>query len=166
MSLRAFALAHKPRPQLRLTMVGDGPDTAKVRALATRLGVAGAVEWTGKVSLDGVKALLPKHDIFMFTSLRDTSGNVLLEGMAAGLPAVTLRHHGAAQIATDETALRIIPTDAQATVSGMSRALVQLADDDTLRARLGHAALQRIKDVYTWPNKAAEMDLIYRPVLS
>jgi glycosyltransferase involved in cell wall biosynthesis len=166
LALRAFALAHKQRPQLRLTLVGDGPDTAKARSLATRLGVEGAVEWTGRVSLDGVKALLPKHDIFMFTSLRDTSGNVLLEAMAAGLPAVTLRHHGAAQIATDETALRIIPTNLRDTASGMGRALVQLADDNPLRARLGHAALQRIKNVYTWSNKAAEMDLIYRSVLS
>lgn len=166
LALRAFASAHKQRPQLRLTMVGDGPDTAKARALATRLGIVEALEWTGKVPLDGVQALLPKHDIFMFTSLRDTSGNVLLEAMAAGLPAVTLKHHGAAQIATDETALRVVPTDAQTTTSEMGRALVQLADDGALRRRLGLAALERIKNAYTWPGKAAAMDTIYRSVLS
>ena len=166
LALRAFAHAHRQKPNLRLTMVGDGPDTTKARALAKSLGIHEAVEWTGKVSLDGVKALLPKHDIFMFTSLRDTSGNVLLEAMAFGLPAVTLRHHGAEQIATDETALRVVPCTARDTAAGMGEALVKIAGDAALRTRLGEAALKRINSVYAWPNKAAQMDAIYRSLIN
>lgn len=162
LALRAFALALKHAPDLRLTMVGDGPDTTKLRRLAARLGLrASNVEWTGKVSLTEVKALLPKHDIFLFTSLRDTSGNVLLEAMAAGLPAVTLRHHGAAMIATDETALRIKPTSAEETTANFARAIVQLASDATLRAKMGEAAQRRINDVYAWPRKAEAMSAVY-----
>jgi glycosyltransferase involved in cell wall biosynthesis len=165
LALRAFAHAHRQQPNLRLTLVGDGPDTAKAQALANDLGISSAITWTGKVSLDGVKALLPQHDAFMFTSLRDTSGNVLLEAMATGLPAVTLRHHGAEQIATDDTALRVIPTNARDTAATMGNALVKLADDLALRARLGAAAVERINTVYAWPNKAAQMDAVYRALV-
>jgi hypothetical protein len=57
--------------------------------------------------------------------------------MAAGLPAVTLRHHGAALIATDETALRIPPTSAAETTARFAEAIVRLAADSNLRTRLG-----------------------------
>ncbi|MEY4385944.1 MAG: hypothetical protein RLY20_1227 [Verrucomicrobiota bacterium] len=163
--LRAFALALKRRPDLRLTMVGDGPDTTKVRRLAARLGLRTSVEWAGKVRLEEVKALLPKHDAFIFSSLRDTSGNVLLEAMAAGLPAVTLRHHGAAMIATDETALRIPPTTAAETTSRVADAMVQLASDAALRRQLGEAGAQRINEVYAWPRKAETMSAFYAEAL-
>ena len=47
------------------------------------------------------------HDGFVFTSLRDTSGNVVLEAMAVGLPVIAFRHHGVAEMTTDQTALRV-----------------------------------------------------------
>lgn len=163
--LRAFALALKKRPDLRLTMVGDGPETIKVRRLAARLGLRTSVDWTGKVPLDEVKTLLPKHDAFIFTSLRDTSGNVLLEAMAAGLPAITLRHHGAAMIATDETALHIPPTDTAETAARLADAMIQLASDAGLRSRMGQAAALRINEVYAWPRKAEAMSAFYAEAL-
>jgi glycosyltransferase involved in cell wall biosynthesis len=166
LAVRAFARARQEQPDLRLTLVGDGPDLAKVRALAARLGVATAIEWTGQVPLTEVKRLLTQHDVFLFTSLRDTSGNVLLEAMAAGLPAVTLRHHGAAQIATDETALRIPPTHAAETEQQLAAAMVRLARDPALRSRLGAAAAARIREQYLWPVKAAQMDALYREALA
>ena len=163
--LHAFALALKQRPNLRLTMVGDGPDTTKVRRLAARLGLRANVEWTGKVPLAEVKLLLPNHDIFLFTSLRDTSGNVLLEAMAAGLPAVTLRHHGAAMIATDETALRVPPTSATETAARLADAIIHLAADAGLRARMGEAAARRINEHYAWPRKAEAMSALYQEAM-
>lgn len=165
LAVRAFARARQEQPDLRLTMVGDGPDLAKTRALAARLGVDAVIEWTGQVPLTDVKRRLAQHDVFLFTSLRDTSGNVLLEAMAAGLPAITLRHHGAAQIATDETALRIPPTNAAETVQRLAAAMVRLARDPAGRSRLGAAAAARIREQYLWPVKAARMDALYREAL-
>jgi glycosyltransferase involved in cell wall biosynthesis len=162
LTLRAFARARREFPGLQLTLVGDGPDTPKAQALAASLGLNSCLHWAGKVPLVEVKQLLPRHDAFLFTSLRDTSGNVLLEAMAAGLPAVTLRHHGAAQIATDETAVRIEPTTAAATEAGLAEAMVHLARSAELRARLGRAAAQRIREVYAWNRKAELMSEFYR----
>ena len=95
-----------------------------------------------------------------------TSGNVLLEAMAAGLPAVALRHHGAAMIATDETALRVLPTSSVETTSRYAEAIVRLASDVPLRTRMGEAALRRINEHYTWPRKAEAMSAMYREVVA
>ena len=128
--------------------------------------MANSVEWAGRVPLERVKTLLPLHDIFLFTSLRDTSGNVLLEAMAAGLPSVTLLHHGAAMIATDETARRIPVTTASETAAGLARALVELASRPDLRAQFGRAATRRINEHYLWTRKAEAMSNVYLEAVS
>jgi glycosyltransferase involved in cell wall biosynthesis len=108
---------------------------------------------------------LQQHDAFIFTSVRDTSGNVLLEAMAAGLPAVTLRHHGAAEIATDETAIRTPPMGFPQTAAALGEAMLKLARSPELRTRLGAAARQRILEVYAWDRKGEQMDAIYREAI-
>lgn len=164
LAVAAYARARRAEPRLRLSMAGDGPDAGAVKATAVRLGVASAIEWHGHVPRHLLPTLFQTHDLFLFTSLRDTSGNALLEAMAAGLPAITLLHHGQAEMATDATAIRIPPTDPETTVAAVSEALVGLARDPDRREQMGRAARQRVLDLYVWPRKAQQMDAIYREV--
>jgi len=164
LAVTAYALARRLEPTLRLSMVGDGPDAGAVKATATRLGVASLIQWHGRVSREQIPALLASHDVFLFTSVRDTSGNALLEAMAAGLPAVTLLHHGQAEIATDQTAIRIPPTQPSPTAAAIAEALVSLARNPQLRHRMGEAARQRVLELYLWPRKAAQMNAIYEEI--
>ncbi len=162
LAIEAFSHAVRAEPTVRLTIVGDGPDAAFVKDTARRLGVFDHIQWCGRVAKADIARLLREHDVFMFTSVRDTSGNVLLEGMAAGLPAITLRHHGAAEIATDDTALRIMPTGFHETAAALGEAMVKLARSPELRSRLGNAGRARILDVYAWDRKGEQMDAIYQ----
>jgi glycosyltransferase involved in cell wall biosynthesis len=166
LALTAFAAAVKQEKSLRLTFVGGGPEEATVRSKAEDLGVNEFITWVGPVSKAEVPSLLARHDLFLFTSLRDTSGNVLLEAMAAGLPAVTLLHHGAAEIATDTTAIRVCVRGPKATVAGIATALVRLARSLELRRQLGRAAAERIVDVFVWDRKGEELDRVYRAAVS
>lgn len=162
LALRAFAEAVKAESKLRITFVGGGPEAGRLRELATQLGLDSFVTWRGAVSKAEVPGLFAQHDVFMFTSLRDTSGNVLLEAMAAGLPCVTLLHHGAAEIATDETAIRIPVRSRGLTAKDLADALVRLSRSVELRKRLGQAGAERVAQVYAWDRKGEEMDRIYR----
>ncbi len=161
LALRAFARAAAVEKSLRLSLVGRGPEEPLLRALARELGIEPLVTWHGAVPKATIPQLLASHDAFLFTSLRDTSGNVLLEAMAAGLPAVTLRHHGAAEIATDETAVRVRVTNREQTTADVAEALVRLARSRELRQQLGRAALARIETTYAWDRKGEAMDRIY-----
>ncbi|MCS7091347.1 MAG: glycosyltransferase family 4 protein [Verrucomicrobiota bacterium] len=164
LAVAAYARALRAEPRLRLSMAGDGPDGGAVKATAVRLGVASAIDWHGRVPREMLLSLFAAHDIFLFTSLRDTSGNALLEAMAAGLPAISLLHHGQAEIATDETAIRVPPIHPQQTIQALADALVRLARDPELRRRMGEAARQRVLDLYIWPRKAQMMNQIYEEV--
>lgn len=165
LALRALSRAARQRPSLRLTIVGDGRKMAALKNAARSLGVEQRITWMAKVPYEEVPSLLRRHDVFLFTSVRDTSGNVVLEAMAAGLPVITLCHQGAAEITTDETALRIRPTTIQRVVAGLADAMVRLAESPQLRRRLGDAGRARVADLYLWDRKAEQMNAIYREVL-
>jgi len=166
LALTAFAAAAQEEKSLRLTMVGGGPEEASARQLAVELGVNELITWRGSVPKTQIPELLAQHDLFLFTSLRDTSGNVLLEAMAAGLPAVTLLHHGAAEIATEATAIRVPVQSRDETAATVAAALIRLARSRELRQRLGRAAAARIVDVYAWDRKGLEMDRVYREAVA
>ena len=164
--LHAFAQARQQNPALTLTIVGGGSEANDMKQLAQQLHLGSSVQWLGQLPKDKIEETLAGHDIFLFTSLRDTSGNVLLEAMGAGLPSIALRHQGAAEIATDTTSLRIVPTTFPATATALAQAILQLSRDAALRSRLGGAAKQRVIEHYTWPQQAAMMDRFYRELVA
>lgn len=165
LALRAFALALAKEKKLRLSIVGGGPENAGLRRLAMKLRIDSAITWHGAVAKADIPKLLQAQDLFLFTSLRDTSGNVLLEAMAAGLPALTLLHHGAAEIATDETALRIPPTHPAETAQVIARGILRLADAPDLRERMSRAATARMLTEYAWERKGEQMSGIYEQAM-
>jgi glycosyltransferase involved in cell wall biosynthesis len=161
LAVRAFAGAFQRNARMRLTMVGDGPDFEAVRQTILLLGLSSAVTLLGKVPKGQIAEVLASHDMFLFTSLRDTSGNVLLEAMAAGLPSVCLRHHGAAEISTDQTAIRVVPSSVETTLQKLAEALLELASSAERRVKMGRAARERVEQHYLWPHKAEMMNAFY-----
>jgi glycosyltransferase involved in cell wall biosynthesis len=86
--LRAFAVARQQQP-LRLVIVGDGPERASLQALATELGVAAEVEFTGYQSqpLQCLRAV----DLFVLSSDTEQQPMSMLEAMALGIPVASTR---------------------------------------------------------------------------
>jgi 1,2-diacylglycerol 3-alpha-glucosyltransferase len=79
------------QPQLEgvsLTLVGDGPDYDSFRAQAERLGVAHCTFFPGEHSLTDIPRFYGHADLFVYTSLSETYGQVISEAMWCGLPVV------------------------------------------------------------------------------
>jgi len=89
------ALARRKDPAWAL-VVGKDKRSARYRALAARLGIAGRVRFVGGVS--DVRPYLAAADAFVLPTLYDPFPNAALEAMAAGLPVVTGAKCGAAEI--------------------------------------------------------------------
>jgi glycosyltransferase involved in cell wall biosynthesis len=134
--------------------------------LAESLGLAGQIRFRGRLKHDDAVAAFHEADAFLFTSVRDTSGNVLLEAMAAGLPSVVLCHQGAAEMTTVETAIRVAPAYPEQVAEKLAEGILALARDPDLRARMGEAARQRVLESFTWEKKAEAMLEIYRQALA
>ena len=164
LAIRAFAHAVRKFPGMTLTIVGGGPEEKPLKQLIQTLALEKSVIWQGRVPKAQITDFMRQHDAFVFTSLRDTSGNVVLEAMAVGLPVITFRHHGAVEITTEETALRVPITSRQGTVIALSKAMLTMARSPELQDKMGAAGRERIKEEYLWTGHAARMDGIYRQV--
>ncbi len=151
---------------LELEFVGDGPQRDELRRLADTLKLSHRVRFRGRLPHEEAVARFRQADIFLFTSIRDTSGNVLLEAMAAGLPSVVLSHQGAAEITTTETAIRVAPNSPATVAHELAEGILTLAQDPDLRVRMGNAAQQRVLAEFTWENKATAMLAIYQRAIA
>jgi glycosyltransferase involved in cell wall biosynthesis len=103
--------------------------------------------------------------VFLFTSLRDTTGTVVLEALAAGLPVVCLDHQGARDFVTDQCGIKVPVTTPGKTIDGLRDAIAALARDPSYRRRLGEGAVRRAER-YAWPHNGAQLAEVYRRVLA
>ena len=117
------------------------------------------------MSYEEVNRQYDHADLFIFTSLRDTSGNVVLEAMSHGLPVITLDHHGAGKIVTNETGTKITTKNYPDILREMVKSIRYYADAPYEIEKKGRAARKRIEEIYSWEHNVKEMCKIYDGVL-
>jgi 1,2-diacylglycerol 3-alpha-glucosyltransferase len=121
--LRAAAQVYAHHPNMRLVLIGDGPDKQTLEALATELGIAERVAFTGQVPFDEVPTYLKAADIFSFASVTETQGLVTIEAMAAGLPVVAVDGSGTHDIVDHGKEGFLVENDPNALASAMNEIL-------------------------------------------
>ncbi|RUL88456.1 glycosyltransferase family 4 protein [Tautonia sociabilis] len=129
----ALAEAAQKSSRARPLIVGEGPARPvleeRLRGVATVVGFR-----SGEELADHYAAA----DLFAFASRTETFGNVVLEAMASGLPAIVLAEGGPAEIVRHgETGLAIAPDAPPGT---FAEALLALAEDGPLRRRMAENA--------------------------
>jgi hypothetical protein len=100
------------RPDAVLLIAGEGPAAPSLRAQATRLGVDGNVRFLGYFDRGGeLQDCYSAADVFVFSSLTETQGLVLLEAMAQGVPVVAIPRMGTIDILGRGLGCRHAPND-------------------------------------------------------
>lgn len=92
--LAIAALPHIP-DEYNLTIVGDGPEEARLRDLAIQLGVSQRVTFTGGVSRSEVMRLIANSDILIHCSRQEGAGWVVGEAQSIGVPPIAFKGSGA-----------------------------------------------------------------------
>jgi glycosyltransferase involved in cell wall biosynthesis len=92
--VRVFARIHQERPSTRLWLVGDGPARPALEEQVRQLGLSGACRFFGFVPRDTLRDFVASSRLFLFCSVTETQGLVLLEAQAGGLPAVAFASSG------------------------------------------------------------------------
>jgi glycosyltransferase involved in cell wall biosynthesis len=91
LAVRVIALL----PEWTLVVVGSGPDAARLRRLARRLGVSHRVQFMGAVPRSRLLELMRGGaDVLLFPSMHDDAAWVVAEAGASGLPVVGLDRGG------------------------------------------------------------------------
>jgi glycosyltransferase involved in cell wall biosynthesis len=152
--------------EFELVVVGDGDALASSKELAHRAGLSSRITFLGAVSHSQVDRYLKEADIFLFTSVQDTSGNVLLEAMRNAKPIIALNHQGAKALVTQGGARLIDIGSYDETTGRIGAAIVELAGDFALRERMGCASLHEVRERHTWAAKRTQVLDIYERAIS
>jgi glycosyltransferase involved in cell wall biosynthesis len=141
-ALRAMHELAGTAPRIRFVYVGDGPYEAELRAAAPE----GTI-FTGRMSGVPLSTAYASADVFLFPSVTDTFGNVLLEAMASGLVVVSADAGNTRELIGTDRGV-IVPVEQSGAIAG---ALLALEAD---RARHGAVrdAAQRWARERTWSN--------------
>jgi glycosyltransferase involved in cell wall biosynthesis len=150
--------------EYEVRILGRGPNLEKARALAERLGVSQHCKFLGWLPLHEAMEQSAWADVFVFTSLRDTSGNVMLEAMSRSVPVITFDHQGAGDIVTETSGIKIPITTPADAARRFRDAIVELGNDRARLKELSDGAAERARD-FLWRRNAAEMSDIYARVL-
>ena len=130
--IRALAVYRRQFGPCALWVIGDGPERESLVQLSRRLGVEDEVTFLGTVDHEALKGAFQACQAFVFPTLQDFVGRVVVEALTAGAPVVvspmtgavgTIVHDGVNGIVVD-------PRDASALAGAMRRA----ADPETSRA--------------------------------
>ena len=147
--LRARGVEH------RLVIVGHGELEPELRRLAIELGVADSVVFVGKTTEP--QSFYRSADVFVLSSRIEGMPNALMEAQLFGLPAVTTRSGGSAEVVADlSTGLVVEVGDEE----GFAAALQRLLEDRALRRRMGDAARVRMVSELGLDRTVAAMDAL------
>jgi glycosyltransferase involved in cell wall biosynthesis len=158
--LRAYALLPADRPDLLIA--GDGPERERLGDLARRLGIDRQVHLLGPVTGGRKVSLYRSATCFVCPSRREPFANVLLEALAAGLPAVATDVGGNREIVRDgENGLLCQPESP----ADLAAALDRLVADASLATHLRRGAATTIRR-FDWPAVADRYIDLYREVVA
>lgn len=164
LALEALSQIERSLP-IRLRVLGDGPLRADMERLAQSLGVSDRVEFVGSVPWSQMMDYYREADIFLFTSLRDSSGAVITEALAYRLPILTLDHQGVGAIVPPEAGIKVPVTNPEETVRALADGMRRLAQSPELREHMGEAGWIHAQGM-GWQQHADQMSKWYEEVVA
>lgn len=143
--LRIFARAIVPaNPQVSLTLVGDGPDHDAFRLEAEELGIAGRCHFVGEQPLASMPDWYAHADLFLYTSLSETYGQVVSEALFSGVPVVAFDDGmGVSDQVADREDGRLLPPGTPDSDAAFGAAVVSLLADPARRRAYSLRARER-----------------------
>ena len=136
-------------------VIGDGPEMTAMKS-TLRNGV-----FAGFLHGEDLARAYASSDIFFFPSESETFGNVTLEAMASGLPAVNAIASGSNSLVVEGETGHLVSARDEA---GLAEKLETLVRDENLRRRMGEAARSRALG-FSWDTILSGLIDSYRTVL-
>ena len=133
--LRAFAVAARERPRLRMVLAGDGPLRGAIEAQAAELGIADRMVFLGHFTR--VPELLRALDVFVLASKFEPYGVALLEAKCANLAIVATAVNEVPKILANGVTGLVVPAESP---EPMAEAFLRVARDAAFRRTLAEHA--------------------------
>ena len=162
LAITALALVRRRHPNVRLVIVGDGPERSRLIATACGLGVDDSVDFLGTVSRSRVATLFRECTAVVMPSRFEGLPLVALEAAWAGRPVVAADAPGLSEVVVPgETGLMVPPEDPHA----LADAIVRLLDAPGRAGALGRKAHILAADRYSLDRCVDEYEALYNRVV-
>lgn len=165
LALPAIARFLREYPHARYSIIGSGPEEKRLKRLAASLDIADRVSFLGQLPRADALQAISNCDLLLHTALHDSGGYVSVESMAAGVPVVCLDLGGSAVLVSDTTGIKVPAIDPEQSIRDLAAALLYLARDPQLRARMGAAGRQRVREQFSWQRKGELLNEVYSQIL-
>jgi phosphatidylinositol alpha-1,6-mannosyltransferase len=157
-ALEATARLRTAGRAARLLLAGAGPEEERLRTLATRLGLDGAVEFLGDIEAGAMPDFYRRLDVYLQPSVEirheatglpqaESMGRALLEAQASGVPVVASRSGGIPDVIEEgRSGLLVAPGRPEA----LADAIARLCEDRETRTRLVAEARRSVVERFSW----------------
>lgn len=154
-AIHLFAKLRQYRSDLRLHLVGDGPQRHVLKSLADQLGLKPHIQWWGWQK--DTRPILEAMDTLVLPSYTEGLPNVILEAMALGVP-VAATDVGAVPDVLGHGASGVLLLDG---VDAWVRQVMPLLSEPLLRARLTGSASARVHERYDFAKRMQRVQAVY-----
>jgi glycogen(starch) synthase len=145
----------------QLTIVGEGPQRPALEQLAARSARPDAIRFAGAVKHEKVQEYFAEADVFVFPSIREFGGGVVLEAMTMGTTVIAVDYGGPGELVSDQTGFRIPIGSRTEIVAGLREILERISLDLSILAQKAERARQAVSENFTWEKKARQIAQIY-----
>ena len=148
-----------------LKMAGNGPELEQLKRrceMSDKLKTH--INFIGKIPFAAMSDEYAKADAFIMPSIRETTGTVLLEAMSKGLPVITIKKFGGAELINEDSGWLYSGNTKQEYIDGLKSCIIDCITNPQEAIRKGeNARLQAQK--HTWDEKIKHYDEIYSNLL-
>ncbi len=155
----------KSKIPVNLLIVGDGPYLEYFQQLSQKLKINSFIKFTGSVPYKEMPKYYQGADIFVFSSLTDTQGIVILEAMACGLPVVALKDNAFKNIViNNKNSFLINPEDNKKEQNIFAQKVLGLLNNPLLYKKFSNNSRQ-IAQQFSEKKQAKKLLEIYRTLI-
>ena len=146
---------------IKLTLVGDGPQLEQTKNWVKQLGMEERVNFTGYRR--DIAAILAQNHIFALISHWEGFPYTIVEGMRAGLPVVASHVGGVSEAVIDGVTGYCVP---RSDVNALREQLVTLVSDPELRRQMGSLGRAKYESQFTFEHMFEQTLDVYKQVVS
>lgn len=162
-SLQVTAMLKQRYPDVRLTVAGNGDKQYHFEVLAKKLGIAGQVEFRGKLKGPDLISAYQRADVLIVPSRKDVRPLAVLEAMACGVPVIASAVEGIPDLVNDGEFGFLVKKD---DIDGFTMKIAELFDDPALRKRLSENARRvAVERERNWPCQVELTDQLLRELI-
>lgn len=145
----------------RVMIYGDGSEKKVIETLCNSLNLQERVVFMGKVPYETLQNAYKGADVFIFPSIRETTGTVILEAMAKGLPVICLNQGGGALLVNEKNGYLISIDEREKCISDFANAMLDCIENPEKIQTLSANAIMDVKNKYLWEQKCRNMSNVY-----